>query len=156
MRIMIVLLLFIVTWLLWSGHYTPLLLALGLLSCLLVLLLSLRTGFFHAELYAFHLGPRLPRYWTWLLGEIVKANVAVARIVLNPRLPISPCLRTVDASDLPLVSQATLANSITLTPGTLSVDIDHGRIEVHCLAREFADQTVDGEMLKRAKRLTED
>lgn len=153
---MIVLLLFIVTWLLWSGHYTPLLLALGLLSCLLVLLLSLRTGFFHAELYAFHLGPRLPRYWTWLLGEIVKANVAVARIVLNPRLPISPCLRTVDARDLPLVSQATLANSITLTPGTLSVDIDQGRIEVHCLAREFADQTVDGEMLKRAKRLTED
>lgn len=156
MRIMSVLLLFIVTWLLWSGHYTPLLLALGLVSCLLVLVLSLRTGFFHAELYAFHLGPRLPRYWAWLLWEIVKSNVAVARIVLDPRLPISPCLITVDARDVPLVGQATLANSITLTPGTLSVDIDHGRIEVHCLARKFAQETAEGEMLIRAKRLTED
>lgn len=154
MRILVAFLLFFITWLLWSGYFVPLIVGFGVFSCLVVLVLSLRSGFFDTDLYALHLGPRLPRYWAWLLKEIVLANFAVARIVLNPRLPISPCLITIDASELPPVSQATLANAITLTPGTLSIDVDRGRIEVHCLTRESAAQTRDGQMLERAMKLT--
>lgn len=143
-------LLFVVTWLLWSGVYKPLWLFLGAVSCGLVLWLALRTGFFKPDNYAFHLGPRLPRYWGWLLKEIMYSSLAVSRIVLHPRLPVSPTMVTVDASRLPPVTQATLANSITLTPGTVTVDIDEGLIEVHCLTEANAVDLQAGEMLRRA------
>ncbi|MEX2494671.1 MAG: Na+/H+ antiporter subunit E [Woeseia sp.] len=153
MRIAVAGALFAAAWLLWSGHYTPLLLFLGVVSCGLVLVLASRTGFFEVEVYALHLGPRLPRFWLWLLKEIVKSNFAVAKIILNPRLPIEPMIATVDATELPRVAQATLANAITLTPGTVSLDIDRGVIEVHCLTSAVADDLKGGEMLRRATRL---
>ena len=83
--------------------------------------LAQRTGFFDLEVYALHLGPRLPRFWLWLLKEIVTSNIRVARIVLSREMPIEPTLVSIDASELSIVSQATLANAITLTPGTASV-----------------------------------
>lgn len=148
--------LFVATWLLWSGHYTALLLFFGAVSCALVLLLAKRTGFFAEDVYSLHLGPRLPAFWLWLLKEIAASNVAVAKIVLRRRLVIEPMMISVDASHLPAAVQATLANSITLTPGTVSVDIDRGKIEVHCLTREIAEDLRGGEMLRRATRLTGD
>lgn len=145
--------LFAAAWLLWSGHYTPLLLLFGALSCALVLVLAARIGFFDVEAYALDLAPRLPRYWLWLLKEIVKANLTVARIVLSRRLPIAPTVVSVDASDLPPVGQTILANSITLTPGTLSMDVNRGVIEVHCLTAEGARELKDGEMARRVTKL---
>lgn len=141
------------TWLLWSGIYVPLTLFLGAVSCVLVTILATRIGFFDSELYALHFGKRLPGYWLWLLKEIFRSNVKVARIILSPRLPIEPTVITVDAGELPPVSQATFANSITLTPGTVSTDVNRGLIEVHCLTREFADELRQGEMLRRITRL---
>ncbi|MEX0707714.1 MAG: Na+/H+ antiporter subunit E [Woeseia sp.] len=153
MRIAIAFLLFSITWLLWSGLYKPIILGFGLLSCVLVTVLAARTGFFEKGIYGLDLAPRLPRYWFWLLKEIVKANMDIARIILSPRLAISPTTVTVDASSLPPVGQATLANSITLTPGTLSVDISNNTIEVHCLTTETARQTEDGTMLRHVAAL---
>lgn len=144
---------FAAAWLLWSGHYTPLLLFFGLASCLLVLWLAARIGFLDVEAYAFHLAPRLPGYWLWLLKEIAKANVTVAKIVLSPRMPISPTVVSVDANELPPVTQALLANSITLTPGTVSIDVDRGVIEVHCLTVESARDLKRGDMLRRAAKV---
>lgn len=145
--------LFAAAWLLWSGHYTALLLSLGAASCALVLVLAHRTGFFARDVYALHLGPRLPGYWLWLLREIACANVAVARIVLRPKLEIEPTIVHVDASHLPAAVQATLANAVTLTPGTVAVDVDRGVIEVHCLTRAIAEELRRGEMVRRAARL---
>ncbi len=153
MRIALAFLLFAATWLLWSGLYKPLVLALGLLSCVLVTVLAVRTGFFEKGIYGLNLAPRLPGYWIWLLKEIVIANIDIARIVLNPRLPISPTIMSVDASELPPVGQATLANSITLTPGTLSIDIRSNRIEVHCLTEDTARQLGDGAMVRHVAAL---
>lgn len=152
-RILTAALLFAITWLLWSGLYTPLLLILGAASCVLVTLLAIRTGFLDRDQYALHLGPRLPAYWYWLIKEIIKANFTVARIILDPRLPIQPQVIRIDASGLPVASQATLANSITLTPGSLTLDIDNNQIEVHCLTAESAAELQQGEMLRRATRL---
>jgi multicomponent Na+:H+ antiporter subunit E len=118
-----------------------------------VLLLAARTGFFDVEAYGFHLAPRLPRYWLWLLKEIAKANLKVARIVLSPRMPIGPTVVSVDADHLPPMAQVILANSITLTPGTVSLDVNRGMIEVHCLTAEAARDLKDGEMLRRATAL---
>jgi len=152
-RLVVIIALFVATWLLWSGHYKPLLLALGAVSCGLVTWLAVRSGFFDGEVYSLHLGPRLPRYWAWLLKEIVRANLDVARIVLDPKLPVAPSIVHVDARDLAPPTQATLANAITLTPGTLSLDVDEGRIEVHCLSEASAADLETGEMLRRAQEL---
>lgn len=144
---------FALSWLLWSGIYTPLLNGLGLFSCILVLLLARRSGFFDTGVYSLHLVTRLPGYWLWLVGQIVKANLAVARIVLTPRMPISPTLVDIQASELPPVGQAILANAITLTPATVSFDVNEGFIHVHCLTESSAEELREGEMVRRAKKL---
>lgn len=145
--------LFVVAWLLWSGHYSPLLLALGAGSCLLSLWLAMRTGFFDRDVYSLYLGPGLPRFWGWLLGEIVRSNFTVARVVLARRMPVAPELVTVDASRLSPVAQTMVANSITLTPGTASINVDGGRIEVHCLNGAVAAAVRGGGILERAAAL---
>lgn len=152
-RVAIAAALFVATWLLWSGHYTPVLLFAGAVSCALVLALAKRTGFFDLEVYALHLGPRLPRFWLWLGKEIVASNLEVARIVLSRDMLIEPTLTSVDASRLAPVAQATLANAITLTPGTVALDVNRGTIEVHCLTRRSAAQLRDGELMQQAQRL---
>lgn len=156
MRYVQAVLLFAIVWLLWSGVYSPLVLFFGVVSCTLVLLVARRTGFFDVDVYAMHLVPRLPKFWMWLLREIVKSNVAVAKIILDPRLPIKPTIVSVDASHLLPATQATLANAITLTPGTVSVDIDRGVIEVHCLTSDAADSLRNGEMLRRVTMLSKE
>lgn len=153
MRYVFAALLFAVTWLLWSGIYTPLLSALGILSCGLALWLAKRTGFFESDVYSLNLSTRLPAYWWWLGGEIVRANVAVARIVLKRRMPISPTLAVVHAVHLTPVGQAILANAITLTPATVSYDVSGGVIRVHCLTEASAAELREGEMVRRATRL---
>jgi len=153
MRLLFAGTIFAVSWLLWSGIYTPLLNGLGLLSCTIVLLLARRSGFFDSGVYSLHLLTRLPGYWLWLLGQIVSANLTVARIVLTPRMPISPTLIKINASQLPPVGQAILANAITLTPATVSFDVNEGLIHVHCLTESSAQELREGEMLRRAKRL---
>lgn len=153
MRTVVAAMLFAAIWLVWSGIYTPLLLGLGALSCGLVLLLAKRTGFFSTDVYTLHLGLRLPRFWLWLFKELVLANIAVARVVLSRHMPIDPTLVTIDASHLSPAAQATLANSITLTPGTVCHDIDRGHIEVHCLTRANAEDLQKGEMLRRISEL---
>ena len=86
---------------------------------------------------------RLALYLPYLLWEIVKANVDVAEIVLDPRLPISPVIvkfKFALTEDLPLV---TLANSITLTPGTLTIDVQDDTFYIHCLAEHHAEAIFD-------------
>jgi len=149
MRQLITLLVLAAAWLLWSGLFKPLLLGLGLFSCLLVLVVAQRTGFFQRDAFALHLTPRLTLYWAWLLKELVKSNFAIARIVLSPSLPIQPQVVRVDASRFGRVGQAILGNSITLTPGTLTMDTVDGQLTVHCLTDATAADLLDGEMIRR-------
>ncbi len=99
---------------------------------------------------------RLVGYGTWLIGEIVKAAILVAERVLDPRMPIAPVViryRTGFGRD---VSRVTLANSITLTPGTLTVDVDDGVFVVHSLSEEFTEGVVDGTFERRIARVFEE
>ncbi len=83
------------------------------------------------------------------MWQIVIANIDVARRVLSPSLPISPTLIRVKASQSTDLGQAIYANSITLTPGTISIDVEDGEILVHALTREGAQSLLDGEMDRR-------
>jgi multicomponent Na+:H+ antiporter subunit E len=140
-------------WHLWSGHYGFLTEALGFVSVALVLWIAVRAGTPDEEgspLAWFH--PRTVIYIPWLLLEIVKANVDVAKRILSPSLPIQRRLIRARSTQKTAVGRVVLANSITLTPGTVSVIVEDGEITVHALCDAAADGLLTGEMDRRVKR----
>jgi multicomponent Na+:H+ antiporter subunit E len=137
-------------WLLLSGFFEPLLLGLGLVSCAFVVRIALRMDVVDREWYPIHLlFTRVLFYWPWLLKEIAKANIDVTRRILDPRLPISPTLVRLKASQRSDIGRVTYANSITVTPGTVSIDLQGDEIVVHALTREAAAALEEGEMDRR-------
>ncbi|MGB5623610.1 MAG: Na+/H+ antiporter subunit E [Gammaproteobacteria bacterium] len=143
------------TWLLWSGLYKPLLLALGAFSCALVVYLGWRMHLFDYSVFSFRYVWRLLGYWAWLGKEIFRSSLQVSRAVLSPDMAISPTVAELDAKSRHPVDIATLGNCITLTPGTLTIRIRDGRLIVHALMREGADEVTGGEMNRRVARLRE-
>ena len=136
-------------WLLWSGLYYPMFIAFGLASTALVLWVAARMDVADREGFPLHLGLRTLRYWPWLLKEMWKANLDVARRVLSPSLPISPCTFKVEAQQHSALGKTIFANSITLTPGTVSMSIDGKTILVHALSEEARVEVLGGEMNRK-------
>jgi len=139
------------TWLLWSGIYdNTLLLVLGAASCLGVVLLTARMKGRDYSTVSFSLWPRLVVYTPWLLWEIVKANIDVTLCVLGIK-PISPRIIRVPATQKTGLGQTLYANSITLTPGTISLDVRDNHILVHALTADTAAGLSDGNMDGKSK-----
>lgn len=155
-RVLILLTLLASAWMLWSGFFLPLLLSLGIFSCLLVVYLTHRMGYFDNEVYALRFGVRLFLYWGWLAKEVVRSSLEVARIVLSPSLPINPKIVEITATETHPVCQAMLGNSITLTPGTIALDVHQGRIQVHCINEAGVEDLLNGEMDRRVAALRGD
>jgi len=135
-----------VFWLLLSGIYTPFLVLTGLAASIAVAALAWRMEVADREGHPIHLTLGALGYWPWLVKEIVKSGWQVARIVVDPRLPISPTLarfRPTQATDMGRVIHA---NSITLTPGTITVEANAGEFLVHSLTREGAAGLAGSEM----------
>lgn len=136
-------------WLLLSGFFTAFLMSAGVGCVLAVVWFSRRMSVVDAEGHPIHLGPAALTYWLWLLKEIVKSGWSVSRIIVDPRLPISPTLvrfKPSQRSDLGLVLHA---NSITLTPGTITVEAAANEFLVHGLTRDGANGCIDSEMDRR-------
>ena len=140
-------------WLLWSGLYKPLLLYLGAFSCLLCFWLARRMGYFDDELFAMRFSLRLLGYWFWLGREIIRSSLQVTRVVLDPKLPISPRLVEIKAGSDHAVDQVIRGNSITMTPGTLTIDLHYGLLKVHALTEAGAHDLMSGEMNRRVTAL---
>ena len=155
LQIVLALLLWMVVWLLWSGFYTPLLMTLGGLSCVLTAYLAWRMKFFAEHMLDPRLLWRLLPFWLWLSKELIKSNLMVARIVLSPSLPISPTLVKLEALPKTELGQAILGNAITLTPGTVTIDDHEGQLLVHCLTRATALELREGEMNRRVAAVME-
>lgn len=139
-------------WLAMSGMFTPFLLAMGAGAAVAVALLATRMQVADREGHPVHFGLAAPAYWLWLGGEIAKSGFGVARVILDPRLPISPTLVRLAPSQKTSVGLVTYANSITLTPGTVTVEADHQTFLVHALTREGAAELAAGEMDRRVCR----
>jgi multicomponent Na+:H+ antiporter subunit E len=151
-RISLVVALF-VFWLLLSGHFTPFLLVAGLVCALAVTWFSDRMmAVLDREGHPIHLGMGALVYWPWLLWEIAKAAWDVSKRILSPGLPISPMLIRVKAHQKTDVGRVIYANSITLTPGTISVTMEDDTILVHALTREGAEGLESGDMDRRVCR----
>ncbi|HJP32479.1 MAG TPA: Na+/H+ antiporter subunit E [Candidatus Latescibacteria bacterium] len=140
-------------WLLWSGIYEPLILGLGVVSCLLVVLICRPMNLFDEEGVPFHIAIGLITYIPWLTLAIVKSNIDVALRILNPRLPISPRLIRARAGQQSELGRVVYANSITLTPGTVTCQVDGDEFVVHALTREAADEVTEGAMDRRVSDL---
>lgn len=140
-------------WLLLSGHYVPLLLTLGIACSVFVVAIGLRMDIVDRENHPIHLHPTIVFFWLWLAWEIIKANVDVARRILDPKLPISPNLISVKATQKSDLGRVSYANSITLTPGTVCVGVEGDTIQVHALTREAAQALAAGEMDRRVTRI---
>ncbi len=138
-----------VMWLLLSGHFEPLLLSLGVASCLFVAFIAHRMDVADREGHPVHLTWRSLTYWPWLAWEIVKSNIEVARLILDPRLPIDARCITVETSQKSDLGRVAYANSITLTPGTVSIFVRPDSIEVHALTPALAEGLESGEMDRR-------
>lgn len=142
-------------WLLLSGYFTPFLLTMGALSALAVVLFGRRMEVVDREGHPIRFGLQLLGYWAWLLKEIAKSAWQVSRIIVHPDLPISPTLvnfRPTQRTDVGLVVHA---NSITLTPGTITVEAESDRFLVHALTREGAEGCASGDMDARVTRCEE-
>jgi multicomponent Na+:H+ antiporter subunit E len=146
-------LLLALTWIAFSGHYTPLLLSFGALSVALSVFLSMRMDLIDHEGIPIQLGIGVSVYWLWLAKEVFKANLDVAWRVLQREPDISPMMFEAPVTQKTDLGQVTYANSITLTPGTVSVDLDRGVIHVHALTRAGAEDVLSGEMDRRVTRL---
>ena len=138
-----------VLWLLLSGHYTILLIICGLCSTLVVVLLALRADLIDREIHPILIKPSVLFYCIWLGWQVIKSNIDVMRRILDPRMPISPNIFTVRAGQRTEMGRVTYANSITLVPGTVSMDVDGDTIMVHALTHQAADVLERGEMNHR-------
>lgn len=144
------------TWMLLSGEYSlhhGLVLGLGIASVVAVVLIALRMDVVDHEGHPVHLPFRFVGYLVWLLVEIVKSSVDVTKRIWSPSLPVSPTMYILKTSQPSELGQVIYANSITLTPGTVTVRLDRDNILVHAIAREVGDDLAAGEMDRRVSAL---
>jgi multicomponent Na+:H+ antiporter subunit E len=140
-------------WLLNSGYFEPLLLTLGLLSVVFVVWLSHKMDVVDEESQPIQLTARLPGYYWWLFVKIVQSNIDVVRHIWQPKLAITPGTAWVKASQNTDMGKVIYANSITLTPGTVALDLEDDRILVHALNRDSLEELQAGEMDRRVTAL---
>lgn len=134
-------LLLFVLWLLMSGLYEPLLIGFGAASVAVAVLVVRRMDAVDGDKIELRLRPvAFVRYFLWLLVEIAKANWAVTRIVLAPKLQTRQHLFRVPYTQKSDLAQVIFANSITLTPGTISVDAGQGYFLVHAV--DYSDEDI--------------
>lgn len=137
------------SWLLMSGIFEPLILILGVFSCALVVVIAMRMDVIDHEAVPVHLTFKVLWYWPWLIWEILKANIDVTKRVLG-FAAISPTMVRIKATQKTDLGLVLFANSITLTPGTISIDVEEdGHILVHAISREGTEGLEGGEMDRR-------
>jgi multicomponent Na+:H+ antiporter subunit E len=139
-------------WLALSGHYTTFLVGAGAACAVLCVFMAARMGVVDSEGHPVHLVRGALTYLPWLWWEIAKSAWAVSKLILNPRLPISPTMTQVAATQKTTVGVATYANSITLTPGTITTGVKGNLLTVHALTRDGALDLEGGGMDARVTR----
>jgi multicomponent Na+:H+ antiporter subunit E len=144
-------------WVFLSGFFDLFHLSLGVICCAIVSYGSYDLIFTQTNLRNLkerhRAGKNFILYLPWLIYQIYLANVHVVYLVWNPKMPIDPKIirfKTKWRGDLVLV---TMANSITLTPGTITLDIQEGEYYVHALSKKVADDLLGGEMQDRVGRI---
>ena len=144
----------ILFWLLLSGYYSVFLLSLGVLSVLGVKLIVNRMDIIdHEGQPILHFSMGFLSFHAWLLWKILQSNFIVARMILSPKPNLNPKLIEISTKEMNDLERVIYANSITLTPGTLTTDVSDERIQVHALSDATADDLLSGEMARRIRAI---
>ncbi len=147
-----------VLWVTFSGHYTfthGLIAFLGVVSILLVCYFSVKMRVLNHQGHPLYFPfIQFSHYWMWLVVEILKANIIVTKSVISPTLSIKPLLKAIPSSQKTEVGKVIFANSITLTPGTVAINITvNNDILVHALHAHELDDLEGGQMDRRVSLL---
>ena len=149
----VVFILLMAFWIPFSGNFDAFHLSLGVLSCAFVAIIS------HKFLFENFAAPkkmskifRFIAYMPWLIWQIILSNIHVVYMVLNPS-KIKPQVVQFKSNLKSELSMVTLGNSITLTPGTITMEIEDGEFFVHALDQQVADDVMTGEMEKRVAHI---
>lgn len=147
-------LLLAVFWVINSGHFDGLLLSLGVLSVAIVMYVSHRMtkagGGYQPPII---LSPRLPFYVLWLIKEIIKSNIEVIRCIWQRTPAIEPRMIKVKVSQESDLYKVLYANSITMTPGTVTVEIEGDEFTIHALTKSSREGVESGDMDRRVRSL---
>ena len=129
-----------ILWIIFNGRLTPEVAVIGLIVSAFIFLFICRFMDYSMkkEKMLYLLLPWMLKYFFILLTEIVKANFATAAFVLNPKIEVEPRIVTFKPDIHYGFLKVVLANSITLTPGTVTVNIEDGEYTVHCLDPDLA------------------
>jgi multicomponent Na+:H+ antiporter subunit E len=140
-------------WMMLSGDFGLLNLALGFVSVLLAVSICNRMDVVDQESQPVEMSTRLPVYWAWLALKVVKSNLDVTRRIWTPGKSISPTVVRLKLSQQTALGKVIYANSITLTPGTVTLAIEDDEILVHALTRADAAALETGEMDRQVREL---
>ena len=133
-------------WLLLSGYFAPLLLSFGAISIAIVVYLLNRMNLVDGQTPSIGQIVKAVRYVPWLFRQIFISSINVTKLIWGNPSKVSPALKKISVKNVPVASRAYYANSITLTPGTLSVDLVDDEITVHALQASSIDELQQGTM----------
>ena len=152
-RVLSLSVLLMTVWLLFSGHYTVLHIGLGVASVIISVWIARRMEVVDYEGQPIAISLAAVGYFPWLFWEVIKSNIDVAKRILSPSLPISPRVFHVTASQRTAVGRTIYANSITLTPGTVTIEVRGNEFEVHALTSDTEESLRTGKMDARVARM---
>ena len=154
MRTVGAIIVFLGLWLLLSGVYKPLTIGLGVFSTLAVIFILNRMDSVDEDRLEVHFKPLgFLKYQFWLLVEIAKASWTVTKIILTPGLPIKQHMFSVPYTQKSDLGQVVFANSITLTPGTVTIETEPGHFLVHAVAYSSEDKEALADMDRRVSAI---
>ncbi len=147
--------LLVIFWLALSGHYTFLLIGFGIASCAFVTFIVWRMDIADHKGHPLYLiSLRVFPYYIWLLKEILVSSFTVARMAVSSKMNIDTKTTFLDAKDLKEIEKVVYANSITLTPGTLTIDVTDTHLQVHTIRADLLDSLERGDMKRRVLNTT--
>ena len=143
-------------WLLLSAqtqHLEVLFVIFGVFTCTVAVWICMRMGVVDRESVPVHLAGRAVLYVPWLVWEVFRSNLRIARIILSPRVRVDPSIVHFRASQRTDLGRFIYANSITLTPGTVTTGIVGDDMEVHAIVQTEIDGSEENDMNRRVTAL---
>ncbi|MDO6639231.1 MULTISPECIES: Na+/H+ antiporter subunit E [unclassified Shewanella] len=140
-------------WWINSNYTNPLLLSLGAGSIMLVLYIAQKMDVIDQETHPIRLNANMPGYTIWLVKEVILSNISVVKHIWLGNSSISSTLTTIDTRQCSDINKVIYANSITLTPGTVAIDLIDDKLTVHALHKDGIDALKAGEMDRRVREL---
>lgn len=141
-------------WIAISGVYQPLTIGFGVMSAVVASYVVHRMNVVDQDPIPLKLHPvRMARYWGWLMVQIIKSNIVVTRVILSPNMPIRPNFFATRITQKTELAQVIFANSITLTPATVTVETGDDHLWVHALAFSDGDPEALDDMNARVRAI---